>query len=438
VRHSIIRLAVLVAGVSLSLHAQRGGFVMTLGRDTVQVEQFERHGDTVTSIVATRSPTARLQRIVVRLDEEGRLLSFERRLANGLGEKRTPDRGLATFRWERDSVTREFTENGRAQTLRTSAARGTVPFGTIPLESPFVLLEAAFVERRDTTPAEQQTFDRLAFFSAMNAPSRTRLLSVAKDSVVVDYFGQGSWSAFFDAKGRLVRSDWSRTTYHVRVVRVPAIDAELFARRWADEDARAIGVGPLSPRDTVRGVVNGLHVVIAYGRPSARGREIWGGVVPWGQVWRLGADASTHLSIDGPLRIGDKIALPAGEYSLWMQPEADGNARLIFNQKARAFGTQYESRYDLLTLPMERELLPQPVERLTITIESDAIVIAWATTRFRLRVQPDSGASLIGGSYGAHVKRGAPHGQVTEVRPLRVTVEIRRREPPISFRPTFH
>src|SRR5256885_1229582 len=90
----------------------------------------------------------------------------------------------------------------------------------------------------------------------------------------------------------------------------------------------------VSPHETITGDIDGATVTIVYGRPYTKDpktgapRKIWGELVPFGKVWRTGADEATLLTTTQPLDIGG-TSVPAGTYSLYTQPEANGSAKLI-------------------------------------------------------------------------------------------------------------
>jgi hypothetical protein len=79
------------------------------------------------------------------------------------------------------------------------------------------------------------------------------------------------------------------------------------------------------------------------GRPAQRGREVFGGLVPYGEIWRTGADLATHLSTDRPLRLG-RERLPAGSYSMFTIPEPDGWTLVLS-------GAADDAPYDSLEVP---------------------------------------------------------------------------------------
>ena len=122
---------------------------------------------------------------------------------------------------------------------------------------------------------------------------------------------------------------------------------------------------PLSPHETATSVVDGAKITITYGRPSMRGRKIFGSLVPYDRVWMPGADAATIFQTSAPLQFGD-FKLPAGSYSLYTLP-SEKRWTLIINKMTGQFHTYYPEQDDLAKLPMTTERLTAPVEQLTIS-----------------------------------------------------------------------
>jgi len=141
---------------------------------------------------------------------------------------------------------------------------------------------------------------------------------------------------------------------------------------------------PASPRETTTATVGAAKIEISYGRPSKRGRQIWGGPllnVPSAQVWRLGANQATTLKTSAPLAFGS-VSVPAGEYTLFFaHPEGSGPAKLIVNKQTGQWGTEYDARQDVGRVDLKEEKLQTPVEQLTITVEPQdqggTLKIAW-------------------------------------------------------------
>jgi hypothetical protein len=143
-----------------------------------------------------------------------------------------------------------------------------------------------------------------------------------------------------------------------------------------------------SPLDSARAEIEGARIEVQYGAPSMRGRAIFGGLVPFGSVWRTGANEATHLRTSSDLVVGTE-RIPAGEYTLYSIPEPDGWT-LIVNRQTGQWGTAYDQRQDLVRLSIPIDVLPEPLETFRISIvegtESDGeIRFEWESTRATLR-----------------------------------------------------
>jgi len=121
-----------------------------------------------------------------------------------------------------------------------------------------------------------------------------------------------------------------------------------------------------SPHETISAEIDGAKITIAYGRPYAKQRKIWGGLVPYGEAWRTGADEATLLTIDKAIVLGG-TTLPAGKYSLYTLP-AEGSAKLIVNKQTGQWGTVYQEKEDLARIDMKKEALDKPVEQFTMEV----------------------------------------------------------------------
>jgi len=103
--------------------------------------------------------------------------------------------------------------------------------------------------------------------------------------------------------------------------------------------ARAQGY-PFSQRGSVTQHVAHTTVAIEYGRPVARGRVLFGQLVPWDSVWHPGADSATRISFDHPVLL-EGHEVKAGEYSVWLVPRASGPWTVILSRAAHAFHKPY-------------------------------------------------------------------------------------------------
>lgn len=141
--------------------------------------------------------------------------------------------------------------------------------------------------------------------------------------------------------------------------------------------------GRVSPHETASATIDGAKVGIEYGRPYVKGRKIFGGLVPYGQVWRTGADEATTLTTDKPLQFG-AVTVPAGKVTLWTLP-GEKDWKLVINKQTGQWGTNYDQKQDLAHVDMKVDKTAQPVEQLTIAIEPSAgggvIKLTWADTQ---------------------------------------------------------
>lgn len=123
-----------------------------------------------------------------------------------------------------------------------------------------------------------------------------------------------------------------------------------------------------SPHDRASAAIGGTKVTIEYGRPYKKGRAIFGGLVPYGQVWRTGADEATVLTTDGDLTIGT-LRVPKGSYALFTLPSKN-EWTLIVNKTAKQWGAfSYSAKDDLGRVPMKVGATATPVEQLTIDVQ---------------------------------------------------------------------
>lgn len=138
--------------------------------------------------------------------------------------------------------------------------------------------------------------------------------------------------------------------------------------------------------------VDGGHVKVCYGRPSLRGRTMLGGeAVPWGELWRTGANEPTTLHTDAPIRLGP-VELDPGSYALYTIPDPDV-WQVLVNRSTRQWGIEplYPEADELARFPVHPETLSTPVETLTFTTapapgDTLALVLEWQTTRLSIPV----------------------------------------------------
>ena len=160
---------------------------------------------------------------------------------------------------------------------------------------------------------------------------------------------------------------------------------------------RATSTGGNSPHETTSAVIGdrrtGCRVTITYGRPftkdpkTGEDRKIWGGLVPYGKAWRMGADEATTLITQQALAFGE-TTLPAGAYTLYLVPEETGVTKLAFSSKLGGWGVPVDESHDIARVDAKKETLEKAVDQFTIAIGKDeaggVLKLSWETTQFSI------------------------------------------------------
>lgn len=157
---------------------------------------------------------------------------------------------------------------------------------------------------------------------------------------------------------------------------------------FAGKPARAQGAAqanaPMpSPAATATVEIGGGTIDVRYNSPQMRGRKVMGGLVPWNQVWRTGANPATTLITSVPLKFGD-LLVPAGTHTIYTLPNPD-KWLLIINNQTGQWGTEYTQSMDLGRTPMMKKSLTAPQEGMSISFEnttpnSTEMHVRWETT----------------------------------------------------------
>ena len=148
----------------------------------------------------------------------------------------------------------------------------------------------------------------------------------------------------------------------------------------------------LSPAAQTDVTLDGTTITIKYNSPAMRGRVIMGGLVPYGQPWRTGANPATSFVTTGNLKIGS-LSVPAGKYTLFTLPGAPGTPwKLIISKKTGEWGIPYPEGADLGRTEMHLAKLPTPQESMSITFEhtekrSTYLHVKWETTDVSVKIE---------------------------------------------------
>jgi hypothetical protein len=148
---------------------------------------------------------------------------------------------------------------------------------------------------------------------------------------------------------------------------------------------------PFSQRGSVTQSVAYTSISVVYGRPVARGRALFGALVPWDSVWHPGADSATRIRFDHDVAIEGK-ALRAGEYSLWVIPHASAPWIVIFSRAAHVFHKPYPgSASDVLRVdvsPVEASSVDSFTIYFPKVLRDEAeLRLHWGTTAVPIRIK---------------------------------------------------
>ncbi len=354
----LLALLVLASPALTQAAPDTSAYVLRIGRDTSHAQIIVRDGSSVSVHAVRRIPAVREVRMEATLHADGTILRMEETAWEPFaGENAAPVARSAT-RVQGDSTivevetaagARRFAFEGRAHIASALDLVGILPL--VAASAP-------------ATPGDSIVSSQFAFTLG------TRPLVIRRESAERVSFGSsllGTIRARLDAAGRVVTVDGTGSSINYTGDRVPVLSIDSVARVFAERERREGAVGSTSPRDSVIVSIADGVVMVNYGRPSKRGREIFGAIVPWDRVWRTGANQATHLHTDRSLRIGGRELLP-GSYTLWTLPSQTGWT-LIVNAQTGQWGTDYDSSHDLVRIPMSLRTLSEPVEQFTILIE---------------------------------------------------------------------
>ncbi len=153
-----------------------------------------------------------------------------------------------------------------------------------------------------------------------------------------------------------------------------------------------------SPAATVTQKVGLADVTLSYSRPNARGRKIFGDLLPYGQLWRTGANAATKLTFSEEVTVnGTKV--PAGEYSLFTIPGKD-EWTVMLNKNPKASANDYKEAEDAARFKVKPAKTSAPYETFTIdfsdlTANTANMNIKWENTKVTLKLETDVDSKVM-------------------------------------------
>lgn len=341
-------------------------FLTRLGNDTLAIERVNITGDAISATVVLRSPRISVQESQLEFDQNGNMKNYLREVIN-------PRTDSVLFMeeawWDYDSLRIKRVRGGEEQTYSQAAPKNAVPFIDM-VHWPFdIMLTNAF--------KASGTFEQPVFSGGRGF--EFEITSVRDDSMTVRHPSRGVMGVT-TATGKLQFLEAKRTTRALTVTKVADLPLDDLIERFTKlDESRAFG--SLSGRGEFAQEVDGVSYEIDYGTPSKRGREIWGSLVRFDQVWRTGANRATHFTVSDDVVVGN-VKVPAGSYTLFTIPTSTGG-QLIINKQTGQNGQRYDATQDLGRTEMMARPLVDEVEVFTILVnENSELVLQWDKTEY--------------------------------------------------------
>lgn len=359
---------------------ESASFITTLGNDTLVVEQFTMQPELVEAEVLIRTPETRLLKQSLRLDADGKFQSFHSLAydpAVSTTEKPVEEQTVTV---EGDSLTVSNKRGGEERTNTIKYDPAVLPWIDM-VHWPYE------VATRHMSRDGETSRDQL-MLSGRN-PAVFEIRSIEADSVSIKHPYRGTMYARIDDHGAIQYYDATATTRKLIVRRSGPLDLAAIAQKYAGKS-----IGSLSGEGETQAVVHGANISITFGQPAKRGRELFGGIVPWNERWRTGANRATHFKTDKDLLLGG-LEVPAGEYTLFSIPAPDGGI-LIINKQTGQNGNSYDEAQDLGRVSMQITKNDTSVELFTIDAvergDNGVLQLKWGDTVFEVPFEVVGGA----------------------------------------------
>ena len=356
------------------------GFVTRLGTDTVAVETFEITGDGIVANVVVRSPKTVLSSSEVTLGEDGgieEMTIYRYPSVLGFEGERVLYRTITKMS---DSLEIVTMIDGEANSAKVAYEEGIIPF----LEYTHWPFEIA-LRANPSQAGETVDFPMIAGRRSLGF----QLSESENGNTIIRHPFRGTMEVVRSVDNGITTLDASGTTRKLKVERTENIPIQAIAMQFKNAEENGKVFGALSGAVVQEFDVNGVDFRLDYGSPLARGRELFGGIVPYGERWRTGANRATHFRTSSDIRIGD-VEVSSGEYTLFTIPEEDGGI-LIINKQTGQNGRSYDEAMDLGRTAMTRVENTDYVEEFTITVTgsgSDAALnLLWGNANYTVPIE---------------------------------------------------
>lgn len=368
---SLIACGMFVACEDSSQLSNNASYITLLGNDTLAVEKFTKTERGITAKVALRSPQTTLTTYELTTSTGGgieELVVKTHDLDNGFKSEGILER---TYKKSGDSlVVSVKTNDGSFRMMKMGYEEGVLPFIDMvhwPFEMAFnnaMKIDADSIDQRLITGSRTSNFI---------------VAKIKKDSMTIRHPSRGVMGVNVDEQGNIVELDASETTRKLTVKRVSDIDINTIASSFAKSDKKGNPFGILSGAKEREFNIDGAQINISYGSPLRRGRDLFGGIVSYGELWRTGANRATHFSTSKDLKF-EGLDVPAGDYTLYSIPESNGGT-LIINKQTGQNGTTYNKDRDLGRVSLKKRTVEDNTEAFTIEVSEEGMLeLIWGET----------------------------------------------------------
>lgn len=360
----------------VALAPDRGVLILRLGPDTLFVERFELSPGRIYVESVVRTPRVIFRTLDGALNRDGSFSSIRVASIDPANPRGGGVRDSTTIFMSADSTFYAFGLGPTKQLLRLRG-RGDL---VVSMPGNYWFSNHVLLAAR----APKAVGDSLTgtFTSRLGAfPLVVKRL--APDTVTVWSQIAGLIRVTVRPDGRTVALDGTGSSLGYIGSRIEWIDIDSVSRAFAERERAAGTVGTLSLRDTVHATIGGARLMVDYGRPSRRGRPIFGNVVPWNQIWRTGANLATHFSTDRALEF-DGLVVPAGSYTVQTIPTPGAWTLLISSETGQWGSAALDPAKIVARIPMRVTRSQDVLETFTISLpergSGGAIRLAWDTT----------------------------------------------------------
>ena len=347
---------------SQNTSSNQGHLIVLLGQDTVGVEQFQINGNEILIETIRRVNKIIRQKARITYREDGTIQRMET-LEFNASDSLIMEHIVKS---EGDKLYHENNRNGKSNTW-VQSGRPHLPAAQIP----FFATYEKFIQIYEKSP--EATFR----FEAGNEQLIVKKTGENDYELTTEVFRTLRIKSNQDKEFLALNSRGTGLmSYEARRVDMQVYEA--IAERWWNNPSTKT-ISTVSPRIKESFNIHGTEIKVNYSQTSKRGRLIFGGLVPFGKVWRTGSNMATHINFKSDVVFGGKT-IEKGRYTLYTIPQKD-EWLFLLNKQTGQWGAFYDESQEALRLPMKTNNSHVESERLLIEVEEiekgGEIIIKW-------------------------------------------------------------